>query len=1082
MEFPLAQVKDPNALQSKDIPLSGKLATTDDGLMIGSDFTVLQNMRYTKTHPQGIQGMTKVNGTALSNPQVRAAHHFRKAQPVESHVVVQAFDSAGANSKIFTNDMAIPNTGNFNPASLHTDAAGSSRGYFASGPNGSLIYCNSAESLIWGGDETRIGEFINYDPGGTFSLDFTDVLNNTMSNAANSAAIRSVISGGVDTSTVLLLHLDGNVTDSGSVPKTATNNNVTFSGSVYKWGESGVFNGTTAYLTTPDSTDFNFSGGTWTLDCWFNTLSLASAQTLYSQITDADNWMRITVETNGSVSLYIKAAGTETKVAGTIDSIITVGNWNQIEVSESSGYYRIFLNGTIMASVNSAIRPADYTGSVYIGARTNGSSVVDYLNGYLDEYRVSTACRHLVNFQVPSAPFTLTVGGGASYFKIGATRPITGIKFYISVPNVASGAIGVNYWDGSEFTPVSSLVDNTNGLQQTGTVTFVDTSAVAKQTVQNSLVLYWYQVSITTSEDTAIYYVTLSDVMQPIIDLWDGSERDITAFELDQGTSYVDYTDNVYNSTFSSSDPTTYCNIGGLRGTSPSSDPTSFPRTCIGSVWECMQDFPSGGSGITQAFEVGFSSQMQAVHFLLGGGNVNTTANTVCYVYYWDGSQWVNVGGLNDGTSTGGISMSTTGIISWNAPSPNLEFMRSLDLQDDTQFYYYRFIFTQTLSANVWIYFASGIPAPQIIYPYKFPIAAMNRVWLCSDQSGQKNKVICSNSQTCDVYNGSDSATFFFGDESEITAACWLYSQYGTTLYNTMVFTKVNETHILVGDGPSNWAQYQVSPAIGCPAPQTLCVVPGESELYGGTTRAIAIWQGNEAVYMFDGKGFMALTNDIADWFEIRKSYSINRAMLSQSRGWYDSLNSEYHWIFASGTSTTLDTEFVYNIPLKKWYQVVRGAGMNLQCGLEVLDLQGNTYNYGFVDAGYMERLENGTTFDGNPIACVIELGDNPFVDLWRTSSVRWLELITVAKMNTTNQITVSNWGDTSEGSPETLTMSPTKSGYRVAMPILSEQTSALNEYVFRRLGFSLSTTNEPYAFEPLALSVKFIPRHERIK
>ena len=1064
-------------LKSKDIQLSGKLVTADDGVMIGANFTVLQNMRYTPTHPQGVQGMTKINSTALSNPQVRSAHHFRKAQPVESHLLVQAFDSNGANSKVYTNDTAIPNTGNFVPTALHVDAAGAQEGYFATVPNGSVVYCNSSETLIWGGYESRIGAFVNYDPDSTFKQDFTDVLNNTLSDSANSAVLAPMASSGIDTNTTLLLHLDNSVNDSETYPKTVTNTNVSFSNATYKFGGySGRLDGSTAYLTLLDAADFDFSGGTWTVDLWYQAVSMASDQCIYSQITDANNWLRIYIAANGSILLKINTAATEATIAATTDALITVdGKWHHIEVSQNAKTYRIFLDGKIRASESTVTVAANYTGLVYIGARSNGSTVLDYLNGYVDEFRVSNVCRHKQNFK--PAIVAYNTNPDPVYFYIGVTRPINGVTFYISVPNGQTGAtLSASYWDGSGYTPVTSAVDGTSALTQSGAFTFDDTATMAKQSVYDSLVLFWYSFALSKSSATALYYITVSDSMQAIVDVWDGTERTITAFERDSGKTYVDYTNNVYNDTFSTADPTTYCNIASTA-TSPATDAGSY----TGSSSFYNMDFAGGGTGNTQGVVVGFADRMQAIHFFLGGNTVNSTPSSDAMVYFWNGSEWQTVGTVTDGTSANGVTFAKTGIISWNAPDQNLEFKRSLNTQDDTQFYYYRFLFTKTITATR-VYHATGIPAAVTIYPYKFPIAAMNRAWLCSEQSGQKNKVICSNAGTCDVYNGDDSATFFFGAESELTGACWLYSQYGTTLYNTLVFTKVNETHILVGNTPSDWAQYQVSPVIGCPAPKTMCVVPGESELYGGTTRAVAIWQGNEAVYMFDGKGFMSISTDIADWFDRRRTYSINRSMLSQSRGFYDALNSEYHWLFASGTSTTLDTEFAYNIPFKKWYQVIRGTGMSLQYGTEILDVQGNTYNYGFVDSGYMERLENGTTFDGNPIACVLELGDNPLTDLWRTSSIRWLELIMVAKTQTINQVLLSHWGDTSEGAPQTLTMSPVNTGHRVASPILSEQTSVLGDNLFRRLGFSLTTTDEPYAFEPLAVSVKYLPKHERIK
>ena len=59
-----------------------------------------------------------------------------------------------------------------------------------------------------------------------------------------------------DSYTKLMLHMENNVTDS-AAGKTVTNNNVTFSNSVYKMGGySGVFNGSNAYLFLADICGF----------------------------------------------------------------------------------------------------------------------------------------------------------------------------------------------------------------------------------------------------------------------------------------------------------------------------------------------------------------------------------------------------------------------------------------------------------------------------------------------------------------------------------------------------------------------------------------------------------------------------------------------------------------------------------------------------------------------------------------------------------------------------------------------------------------------------------------------------------
>lgn len=1036
-------------LFKKDLPLNGKLVTSEDGVLIGNNFAGLQNMRYTDARPKGIRGMTKINSTALASyPKIRSAIHFVKDQPQESHVVVQAFTGNEFNSKVYRNDTAIPNAGDFSATELHTDAASAGRGSFACAPNGALVYTNKAESLIWGGDEFNIGAFLNYDPGGEFKYDFTDALQNTLSDAENSATLHSVTSSGIDSDAKLVLHLDNDVTDSSAGAHVVTNTAVTFDNTVMKWGYSGVFDGASSNLLIADHADFDFSGATWTIDGWFRLNSLAADCCLYSQRTGANDWMRLYVDTTGAVLLKIQVGGVEGTIVGTASSTIAIDTFYHIEVSQNGTIYRIFINGSQMATATSATSPANYTQNVYLGAHHNNVALVDYFNGSMDEIRVSKVCRHTTSFEVPATPYAATVAGAtAVYAYVGSTRPLTAIKPYVKTANAAAApTISVDYWNGSTWASCTSLVDGTSGMAATGVITFADTSTVAKQSVRDSLVLYWYRLTLSASTNTVLYHMTVRDVMQPIVDVWDGIERKIASFQLDKTGSYVDYTSSVYDDSFSSADASTYANIGGMTS--------------------------------SNSFCVGFSERASAAHFFLGAGKVNTTA-CVAQVAYWNGTGWSSTGTVVDGTAADGVPLANTGIISWNPPSPELEFRRSLNQQNDVQLYYYKFTFTDTLAADVWVYYATGIPAPTHIHPYGFVLSAMNRVFLCSDQSGHKNSIRYSSDGTCDVYNGDDSGEIFFGDDRELTAGCWLYSQYGTTLYNTIALTKRDSTHILVGNGPKDWAKYCVSPTIGCPAPNTMIPISAPLEIYGGSNRTIAIWRAAKGIYMFDGKGFTPIHGDIEDLWRPDGAIQINQDVIEKEAAWYDEDNQEYHWLFASGNSENLNREYVYDVRRKRWYVVERGTGKRLRCGLRVQDTAGNSYTYGFEDGGYMQRLDYGNTFDGNSIAHVMELGDVPLDDTWRTTAIRAVELVAKAKSSTGATVTMTHAGDTAT-TTQTGTVATTKSGFRVSFPVKSESAHFLPDSVFHRFSFSVTTTDETVGFEPLYLSIKFHKRHDQ--
>ncbi len=91
-----------------EIPLNGKLQTAEPSV-IGMNFRTLTNMRYTDTHIKGIGGNTKVSATALTTYlKVRNAHHFRKVQPSETHLLVQAYNTGLTASQVLDYTGSIP--------------------------------------------------------------------------------------------------------------------------------------------------------------------------------------------------------------------------------------------------------------------------------------------------------------------------------------------------------------------------------------------------------------------------------------------------------------------------------------------------------------------------------------------------------------------------------------------------------------------------------------------------------------------------------------------------------------------------------------------------------------------------------------------------------------------------------------------------------------------------------------------------------------------------------------------------------------------------------------------------------------
>jgi hypothetical protein len=97
-----------------EIPLTGKLMTGEPAT-IGTNFQTLKNLRYTNSAIQGVHGNTKINTPVLDTYlKTRSAFHFKKSQPMESHLLAQSYNTGLTVSQIIDNTVAIPSAGHFN--------------------------------------------------------------------------------------------------------------------------------------------------------------------------------------------------------------------------------------------------------------------------------------------------------------------------------------------------------------------------------------------------------------------------------------------------------------------------------------------------------------------------------------------------------------------------------------------------------------------------------------------------------------------------------------------------------------------------------------------------------------------------------------------------------------------------------------------------------------------------------------------------------------------------------------------------------------------------------------------------------
>jgi hypothetical protein len=215
-----------------------------------------------------------------------------------------------------------------------------------------------------------------------------------------------------DSDTKLLLHLDETwFTDLSSTGHVITNNNGVTSALTSPFGDDGssLFNGTTQYLSAPDSNDWQLGGGTgdFTIECFikFNALQTLPIVSQFQNSTNHVSWIwasafhDFAVWSGGSSILTFELSSAPT---------VSVGKWYHVAlVRKDTTDWKIFIDGVSqslslvtgswsasMPNLSAVLEIGRYSASPY------------YLNGGMREFRISNSARYTSNFTVPSAKFT----------------------------------------------------------------------------------------------------------------------------------------------------------------------------------------------------------------------------------------------------------------------------------------------------------------------------------------------------------------------------------------------------------------------------------------------------------------------------------------------------------------------------------------------------------------------------------------------------------------------------------------------------------------------------------------------------
>ena len=223
-------------------------------------------------------------------------------------------------------------------------------------------------------------------------------------------------SGGFDSYAKALLHFNGDdasttFTDESGKTWTASGNAQLDTAQKEFGSASLLLDGTDDYITSADSDDFYFGAGNFTIDMWIRVTTVTGLQCVFSQSTDANNFIMFYVD-GANMTFYCMASSAAVAYYG-FTTAFSVNTWYHVALVRNGTDVKVYKNGTAVTRTSTvAISTSsipNFTRDAYIGIRDRGGTLDRPFAGWIDEYRISKGiARWTANFTAPTSEYVAT--------------------------------------------------------------------------------------------------------------------------------------------------------------------------------------------------------------------------------------------------------------------------------------------------------------------------------------------------------------------------------------------------------------------------------------------------------------------------------------------------------------------------------------------------------------------------------------------------------------------------------------------------------------------------------------------------
>ncbi len=212
--------------------------------------------------------------------------------------------------------------------------------------------------------------------------------------------VTTPVIGGIDEYTVLLMHMDGDQSDSNHI--VTVNGNPQFSTAQSKFGGSSMyFDGSGDYLTVPDDADWAL-GSIWTIDLWAYITTGVKVNYMVTQHQNTDNKWAFGVNASNKLTWNMKTGGTWSTPEPVSTMSVPIGSWTHLAATNDGTNIRLFSDGTLFGTFSTRTLP-DMSSLLKIGG---GYDSWQY-TGYIDELRITKGeARWITGFTPPTSAYT----------------------------------------------------------------------------------------------------------------------------------------------------------------------------------------------------------------------------------------------------------------------------------------------------------------------------------------------------------------------------------------------------------------------------------------------------------------------------------------------------------------------------------------------------------------------------------------------------------------------------------------------------------------------------------------------------